>query len=45
MVNESTSNYELLLVLNKKRENESKYEKMFQEIAERVEIEKTEAKD
>lgn len=45
MVNESISHYELLLVLNEKQKNESKYEKMLQEIAEQVKIEKTEAKD
>jgi hypothetical protein len=45
MVNESTSHYELLLVLNEKQKNENKYEKMFQEINERVKIEKTETKD
>ncbi|MCE8159140.1 MAG: 30S ribosomal protein S6 [Candidatus Moeniiplasma glomeromycotorum] len=45
MVNESISHYELLLVLNEKQKNESKYEKMLQEIAERVKIEKNEAKD
>ena len=45
MVNESISQYELLLVLNEKQKNENKYEKMLQEIAERVKIEKTEAKD
>ena len=45
MVNESTSHYELLLVLNEKQKNENKYEKMLQEITERVKIEKTETKD
>lgn len=45
MVNASISRYELLLVLNEKQKNESKYEKMLQEITERVKIEKIEVKD
>lgn len=37
--------YELLLVLNEKQKNKSKYEKMLQALTSQVKIEKTEAKD
>jgi len=45
MVNEGVSHYELLLVLNEKTKNESKYTKMMAELATQVKIEKTEEKD